>query len=115
MQRQTGKLGGATSSSISDIFKDGQDFIQQGESNSEIDEKQLKQTSDFMYNMFLGVGIGLATIVGIIIGIKYVTGSVDEKADLKQALIGYVAGCVVIFGAFGIWKIVVTAIQNISK
>ena len=40
------------------------------------------------------------------------TGSVEEQAKVKQTLVPYVAGCVVLFGAFTIWKIVVTIIQG---
>ena len=40
-------------------------------------------------------------------------GSVEERADLKTALIGYVISCFVIFGAFGIWKLAVNILSNI--
>ena len=39
-------------------------------------------------------------------------GSVEEKANIKNSLIAYIAGCVVVFGAFTIWKIVVTILQS---
>ena len=35
-------------------------------------------------------------------------GSVEEQTKAKEALIPYVVGCFVIFGAFGIWKLAVT-------
>lgn len=38
---------------------------------------------------------------------------VDGRADVKKALTVYIIGCVVIFGAFGIWKLVVELIQQI--
>lgn len=98
--------------SIDSIFNDANDFIKQGESDSSIDQKKLHDTSNLLYNLLLGIGMVLAVIVGVIIGIKYVLGSLEEKADLKQALIGYVVSCAVIFGAFGIWKIVVLILQS---
>ena len=40
-------------------------------------------------------------------------GSVSEKANVKETLIPYIAGCIVIFGAFGIWKLVVTIMSKV--
>ena len=40
-------------------------------------------------------------------------GSVDQKAKVKDSLIQYIVGCIVIFGAFGIWKIVLTILENV--
>ena len=41
------------------------------------------------------------------------TGSVAEKAQVKETLIPYVAGCVVIFGAFGIWKLIIEIMKAV--
>lgn len=41
------------------------------------------------------------------------TGSVEQKAKVKDSLVPYVAGCIVIFGAFGIWKMVLTILENV--
>ena len=35
-----------------------------------------------------------------------------KAAQVKENLIPYVIGCVIIFGAFGIWKIVLTVLQS---
>lgn len=83
-------------------MNDGKDFISNGEKSSTINQGQLKKTSNILYNIFLGAGIIIAVLVGMFLGIKYMMGSIEEKADLKQTLVAYVAGCVVIFGAFGI-------------
>lgn len=72
-----------------------------------IDKTELENTSDFVYNLLLGIGIIVAVIVGSILGIKYMVGSAEEKAEYKETLIVYLIGCIVVFGAFGIWKIVV--------
>ena len=39
-------------------------------------------------------------------------GSIEEKAEIKTMLIPYIIGCVVVFGAFTIWKIVVDILQS---
>lgn len=40
--------------------------------------------------------------------------SAEDKAKVKEALIPYVIGCAVIFGAFTIWSIAVNLGQNIT-
>ena len=41
------------------------------------------------------------------------TAGIEQQAQIKQALIPYVVGCVVVFGAFGIWKIAIEILKNI--
>ena len=83
-----------------------------GSPNKVINEGTVKSTSDNIYGILLTIGIIVAIIAGIIIGMQFVTGSVEAKAQIKEKLIPYVIGCVVIFGAFGIWKLVVDLLQN---
>lgn len=100
-------------------FVDGADeFINAGVNASKgnstaIDESDLVQMSDMLYNAFLIIGIIIAVIFGLVIAIKFMTGSVEEKADVKKTLVPYIAGCVVIFGAFTIWKLVVDMLSNV--
>ena len=70
-------------------------------------ENKLIATSNLIYNILLVIGIGVAVIVSGVLGIKFMIGSVEEKAQIKDQLIPFVIGCIVVFGAFGIWKIVV--------
>ena len=51
--------------------------------------------------------------VGTIIGIQFMIASAEDKAKVKEALVPYIIGCVVIFGAFTIWSIVVNIGQDI--
>ena len=69
--------------------------------------------SDTLYNILFTIGVVVAAIFGIIIGIQFVTGSVEQKAKVKETLIPYFVGCFVIFGAFGIWKLVITILRVI--
>ena len=45
-------------------------------------------------------------------GIKYLTAGPDAKAKLKNQLIGVVVSGVVIFGAYYIWKLVISVSQR---
>lgn len=102
-------------SGIGDIFDSADDFIANGvkDKNPTIEENDLKQMSNLLFNTLLIIAIVIAVIVGLVIGIKFMTGSVSEKANVKETLIPYIAGCIVIFGAFGIWKLVVTILSSV--
>lgn len=54
------------------------------------------------------VGIAVAVIILLILGIKYMMGSASEKAEYKKTMIPYLVGAVLIFGASGIAKIVIS-------
>lgn len=61
-----------------------------------------KLDTDFIENIeFLIRTIGLTIAAGalMIIGIKYVTGSVEEKAEYKKTMMPYLIGCFILMGA----------------
>lgn len=96
-----------TGFTMDDIIDSGESFLEARDRNREaIDENSLKNTSTTIYNVFFTIGVALATIVGMIIGIQFMMGSVEEQAKVKETLVPYVIGVFVIFGAFGIWKII---------
>ena len=55
----------------------------------------------------------MAVVVAAYLGIKFITSSVEEQAKVKESLIPFVVGCVVIFGAFGIWKLVTNLLETL--
>lgn len=97
---------------LDDMISDADSFLEQGKIK-EKDTTALQQFSSILFNIFSVVGAAVALIVGIVIGVKYMTGSIEEKADYKQMLLPYVIGCIVVFGGFGIWKIVITILESI--
>lgn len=95
-----------------DAIKDGDEFLKQA-TNSPIDNDGLKKLSNSMSNMLLLVGTIVAVAVGVVLGIKFMISSVEEKAKVKEMLTIYLIGCVVLFGAFTIWKICVELFSSI--
>ena len=91
---------------------DADDFITDG-SNDKLDLQDFQTQFGDIYNIVLQIGVGLAVIVGIVLGVKFILSSVEGKAEVKKMLITYVISCVVIFGSFGIWKIIVTVLQTV--
>lgn len=57
------------------------------------------------------IGMVLSVIVLVVLGIKYMMGSVDERAEYKKTLMPYVIGAILIFSASSIASI----IYNIAK
>ena len=101
-------------SSLSDTIDGAKEFINAGveDTSPAISDEDLQNMSDLLFNAILVIATIIAIIVGLFIGIKFMTGSVAEKAEVKKTLIPYIAGCVVIFGAFGIWKILVNILSQ---
>lgn len=101
---------------LGDIISSADSFTDMGKTKVDagggLDNDPIKKMSDIIFNVLLIIGIVIAVIWGLVIAIKFITGSVEEKAEVKKTLIPYVAGCVVLFGAFTIWKVVVTILQS---
>ena len=96
---------------LDDVINDANNFIKIG--NINISEKVLMNFSKTMYNILLAVGVVVAVIMGGIIGIKLMIGSIEEQVKAKKLLVPYVAGCVIVFGGFGIWKLIVTMMSGV--
>lgn len=60
------------------------------------------------------VGIIVAVIVLLILGIKYMMGSASEKAEYKKTMIPYLIGAVLIFGASAIAKAIIAMSETIT-
>ena len=105
--------------SISDTFNQADDFLNNGKKEANKDSEknidtELKNSADVIYNVLLAAGVVIAVIIGGILGIKFMIASIEDKAKIKEALIPYIIGCIVVFGSFGIWKLVVTLLNQIS-
>lgn len=101
-------------SSTEDILQGATDFINQGSGNSPINEDKLKEGSDMIYNTLLAVGLVIAIIWTFYLGIKFMTGSVEEQAKVKESIKVFIIGCIVLFGAFGIWRLVLVLTRGID-
>lgn len=98
-----------------EIKTEADSFIEIGKNNGNpIDGDNLKKASDTLYNILLTIGIILAVGVGMYLAIKFMLSSAEDKAKVKESLVPYIAGCVVIFGAFIIWKLVVMLLGTIN-
>ena len=61
------------------------------------------------------IGIIVAVVVLLVLGIKYMMGSAAEKAEYKKTMIPYLIGAVLIFGASAIAKAVIAMTSTITS
>lgn len=100
---------------LEDIMNKANEFVSNGENGGNvINDNALKEGSNTLYNVLLVIGIAVAFIWGIVLGIQFITGSLGEKADVKKNLIVYLIGCIIIFGAFGIWRLLLQLLQPLA-
>lgn len=93
---------------------DADNFLKSAGNSITVDKAQLTSASDEIYNTLTSIGMIVAVIVGMILGITYMmTGAVD-KAKVKESIMPYLLGCIVIFGAFGIWKLVINVMNGVG-
>ena len=87
-----GGLKGTTSNAQNDVTKIGNQLI----------------------GIITTVGVVVAVIILLVLGIKYMMGSASEKAEYKKTMIPYLVGAILIFGASAITKVVVGLAQGIT-
>lgn len=88
--------------SISDP-RDNPDMYEPGQLN---DANKVKDIGNKIIGIVQFVGSFASVIVLIVIGIKYMAGSIEEKAEYKKTLFPYVIGAILVFGITNILGII---------
>lgn len=70
------------------------------------DDSKAIQIGNVIVSVIKGVGEAIAVLMLSIIGIKYVMGSVEEKAEYKQTIWPYILGAVLIFAGSAVTSII---------
>ena len=96
---------------LDQAITDGDKFLEGTEKR--YDEGKIKEFSGSLYNVMLSLGVIAAIAAGGTIGLKIMLGGLEAKAEAKQLLRPYVVGCVIIFGGFGIWKLIIEIFQQL--
>ncbi len=107
---------------LSGIVEEGQDFIQEGQEGLKdpngivkFDTAALQNLSGYLYNILLALGVVVAVIVATILGIQFMIGGAEGQAKVKEMLLPFVVGCVVVFGGFGFWKIAISIGERLEE
>ena len=101
-------------STLDDVLSKGDDFLNAADDTTNtIDEGDLQELSGFISGVLLSIAIEVTILSGVALGIKFVTQSIEDKAKIKEAMVPWVIGILVSFGAFTIWEIAVNVFQNL--
>lgn len=73
---------------------------------TESDAQEIKTVGNKVIQVISVVGSILSVIVIIVLGIKYMVGSVEEKAEYKRTMIPFLIGAIFIFAASSIAGII---------
>ena len=105
----------STSVTPNTIIADSEQFIKDGKDSNiaTINQENADTVLNSIYNIMLAIGITVTVIWGLVIAIKLMMSSVEEKAEYKKLLWPYLVGCIVIFGSFIIWKIVIIIMSGV--
>ena len=97
------------------IISDADVFIDAGQNSdiATINQDNADIALNNIYNILLAIAISVTVIWGLVIAIKLMMSSVEEKAEYKKLLWPYVIGCIVIYGSFIIWRIVIIVMNNV--
>ena len=58
-------------------------------------------------------GSVISVIMLAVIGIRYMIGSLEEKAKYKESLLPYIIGCVLVFGISNIASVIYKIAKNL--
>ena len=98
---------------LDEIISYGDDFTNKNTGlDDPISQDDIKDISNKVFSIVSELAVGIAVLIGLILGIKLMVAGVDEKAEAKKMMWIYLVGCVVAFGAFGIWQIVVEILEK---
>lgn len=74
---------------------------------------KIKDVGNSITGIIRIVGTVIAVAILIVLGIKYMMGSAEEKAEYKKTLFPYIVGAVLIFAASNLADVVYTWASNI--
>ena len=68
-----------------------------------------------IFGIITTIGTVVGVLILIIIGIKYMIGSVEEKAEYKKTMLPYLIGAIMLISITGILSVFSGVISNITK
>lgn len=105
-------------SSLAEIFSSANSFLNEGKNkntgnNQVLNTDELNNLNSNIFNIAFAIGVVLSVIIGAILGCQLMWGSIETQVKAKEMITPYIIGCIIIFGAFGIWKIVMIIMSNV--
>lgn len=82
--------------------------------NGNVQTNELTKVGNNIVTIIQVVGIVIAVIVLLVIGIKYMMGSASEKAEYKKTMIPYIVGAVLIFAGTSLVRVIYSLSTSVS-
>lgn len=100
--------------SLNKIYEKAQDFQKHGKEPADeiISADDIEDKIIPIGQILVTIASFVIVIVTIIMAIRYLTSSPEQKGKLKQQLIGLVVSIIVIYGAVGIWTIIKSFMES---
>ena len=73
-----------------------------------VDSNKMQSIGNKIATIVRNVGMVAAVVILMVVGIKYMLGSAEEKAEYKKVMMPYIIGALILFGASGIAQTVIT-------
>ena len=94
------------------IMNGADSFINRAENRELFNADNERSAVDQIYFTMLTIGIVIAVFAGSVLGIQFITTGAAGQAKVKEKLIPFAIGALVVFGAFGIWRIVYNVLNG---
>jgi len=104
--------GGRESFEFKDVLDDVSNYIPT-DSNEGVDK--LTKKASIILTIITNIGMIIAVLMSAIIGIKYMLGSIEEKAEYKKDMIPYLVGAALLFSICTIVKVLQQFGQSINN
>lgn len=79
-----------------------------------VQTKDLTNVGNNIVTIIQVVGIVIAVIILLIIGIKYMIGSASEKAEYKKTMIPYIVGALLIFAGTSLVRVIYSLSSSVA-
>ena len=77
--------------------------------------KPIQDTMNIALKIVSIIGSGISIIALMLLGIKYMMGSVEEKAEYKQTMIYYIIGAILVFAISNISAVIYDFAQTLNS
>ena len=100
---------------LSEVFQVGEDFISEGSETdlNFIDDETVASVND-IGRFLTAVGLTILVCVTLIMGIKYMMATPNDKEKKKKRLIGLLIASFVIFFSYTIWSTIVNQMESVN-
>ena len=76
--------------------------------DTKLDTGSISTIGNNIVKILQTAGVVLSVVILIVLGIKYMAGSAEEKADYKKSMMPYVIGAALIFAASALAQVIYT-------